>query len=114
MSNKHNYVATLTDNTLTDLLVPGTSKEVSAVSLIIANYEASLACTVEVQLLANNGTTFRCYIIPPKVLSANNAIYLDTKLLLTSSGTPDKIRVKSTKSGGGTNNVSCFVSYDET
>lgn len=114
MASKVWNIVALTDSALAAVVVPTNNKEASILDIIIANYEASAACTVEVQLQDNAGG-FKGYIIPPKTIAAKNAIYYSGKLLLAAhASTPDKIAVKSSKSGGGTNLVSILAFGDET
>jgi hypothetical protein len=106
MALKNWTLNTVTASTETDLVAPSASKEVAVVGLSICNTEASDTAVVTVKLTTSANAAKAT--LWKGSLAAGEAVFIDTKIFVASSVTPDKIRVISDKA-----NTSFCASGDE-
>ena len=107
MALKNWNLSSVTPNTVTNLGTPGANKEIATVSTIITNYDATSSATVEVTL-TDSANAVKGYVVAPTVIATNDTLYIDSKVFIASSATPDKLRVKSSIA-----NTSFITSLDE-
>jgi hypothetical protein len=86
-------LASVTANVETDLVVPAANKEVAVVGLVIVNYSTTATAAVEA-VLTSSVNVRKGYVFKAS-LSPGENVFLDTKVFLAASATPDKIRVLS-------------------
>jgi hypothetical protein len=93
--------------TVVDLIAPGAATEVVVLNITVANNHSAAVNVIITVTDSSNAVV--AYILPSTSISAGNVLYFDSKFCLSSSATPDKIRITP-----GHTAVYAYASWDET
>ena len=106
MAFRSNHLASVTVSTETDLVVPQANAEVMVLSIIAVNDHATQAAIVRIHFVnsanADLGSIYRGTLQP------GDPAFVDVKLIIAASATPNKIRVISDNAS-----TSFYAGWDE-